>query len=170
MTAFLADTIQRKVSVVRDHPPQPAPMSRWPDHCSKHWVGWRPVAVLLRATVGDLFRITVDNQLPTEISVYWRGIALHNDMDGVPRHHSTTDQGREQVRERLQRTGTPAPTSNTLTPASSSTAASTASSSSTTPPNRATTALKESWCSLPRVKQRLNLSDPPAWDLYPLWV
>lgn len=39
---------------------------------------------LLRATAGDMLRVTVDNQLPTETSVHWHGIALRNDMDGVP--------------------------------------------------------------------------------------
>lgn len=44
---------------------------------------------LLRATAGDLLRVTVDNQLPTDTSVHWHGIALRNDMDGVP--HLTQD-------------------------------------------------------------------------------
>jgi len=39
---------------------------------------------LLRATTGDLLRVTVENQLPAETSVHWHGIALRNDMDGVP--------------------------------------------------------------------------------------
>jgi len=39
---------------------------------------------LLRATAGDLLRVTVDNQLPAATSVHWHGIALRNDMDGVP--------------------------------------------------------------------------------------
>lgn len=39
---------------------------------------------LLRATAGDLLRIEVDNQLPAETSVHWHGVALRNDMDGVP--------------------------------------------------------------------------------------
>lgn len=39
---------------------------------------------LLRATAGDLLRVTVDNALPAETSVHWHGIALRNDMDGVP--------------------------------------------------------------------------------------
>ena len=39
---------------------------------------------LLRAHAGDLMRITVDNQLPVETSVHWHGLALRNDMDGVP--------------------------------------------------------------------------------------
>lgn len=39
---------------------------------------------LVRATAGDLVRITVDNQLPVETSVHWHGIALHNAADGVP--------------------------------------------------------------------------------------
>lgn len=39
---------------------------------------------LLRATAGDLLRVTVENSLPTETSVHWHGVALRNDMDGVP--------------------------------------------------------------------------------------
>lgn len=39
---------------------------------------------LLRATAGDLLRITVVNELPAETSVHWHGVALRNDMDGVP--------------------------------------------------------------------------------------
>ncbi|MEO7941917.1 MAG: multicopper oxidase domain-containing protein, partial [Marmoricola sp.] len=39
---------------------------------------------LLHATAGDLLRVTVENELPTETSVHWHGIALRNDMDGVP--------------------------------------------------------------------------------------
>ena len=39
---------------------------------------------LLRVTAGDLLRVTVDNGLPTDTSIHWHGIALRNDMDGVP--------------------------------------------------------------------------------------
>jgi FtsP/CotA-like multicopper oxidase with cupredoxin domain len=39
---------------------------------------------LIRAKAGDLIRVTVDNQLPAETSVHWHGVALRNDMDGVP--------------------------------------------------------------------------------------
>lgn len=39
---------------------------------------------LLRARAGDLLRVEVDNQLPVETSVHWHGLALSNDMDGVP--------------------------------------------------------------------------------------
>ena len=39
---------------------------------------------LLRATAGDVLRVDVDNQLPTASSVHWHGLALRNDMDGVP--------------------------------------------------------------------------------------
>ncbi len=40
---------------------------------------------LLRARAGDLLRVSVENALPAETSVHWHGIALRNDMDGVPR-------------------------------------------------------------------------------------
>jgi FtsP/CotA-like multicopper oxidase with cupredoxin domain len=38
----------------------------------------------LRATAGDLIRVDVDNQLSAATSVHWHGLALRNDMDGVP--------------------------------------------------------------------------------------
>ena len=39
---------------------------------------------LLRATAGDLLRVGVTNSLGESTSVHWHGIALRNDMDGVP--------------------------------------------------------------------------------------
>ena len=39
---------------------------------------------LLRANAGDVLRVEVDNQLPVATSVHWHGLALRNDMDGVP--------------------------------------------------------------------------------------
>jgi len=39
---------------------------------------------LIRAQAGDLLRVRVDNKLSTSTSVHWHGIALRNDMDGVP--------------------------------------------------------------------------------------
>ena len=39
---------------------------------------------LLRATAGEVLRVHVDNGLPAETTVHWHGIALRNDMDGVP--------------------------------------------------------------------------------------
>ncbi|MFX1759846.1 multicopper oxidase family protein [Rhodococcus sp. As11] len=39
---------------------------------------------LIRARAGDLLRVEVDNQLPVETSAHWHGLALSNDMDGVP--------------------------------------------------------------------------------------
>ncbi len=39
---------------------------------------------LIRATAGDLVRITVDNQLPADTTIHWHGIALRNAADGVP--------------------------------------------------------------------------------------
>lgn len=39
---------------------------------------------LLRATAGDQLRVRVDSSLPESTSVRWHGIALRNDMDGVP--------------------------------------------------------------------------------------
>lgn len=39
---------------------------------------------LLRATAGDVLRVQVDNALPADTTVHWHGVALRNDMDGVP--------------------------------------------------------------------------------------
>jgi FtsP/CotA-like multicopper oxidase with cupredoxin domain len=39
---------------------------------------------LIRARAGEQLQITVHNQLPTDTSIHWHGIALRNDMDGVP--------------------------------------------------------------------------------------
>ena len=39
---------------------------------------------LLRTTSGDLLRVEVTNQLPAETSIHFHGVALSNDMDGVP--------------------------------------------------------------------------------------
>jgi multicopper oxidase len=39
---------------------------------------------LIRATAGDLLSISVDNRLAVDTSVHCHGIALRNDMDGVP--------------------------------------------------------------------------------------
>jgi FtsP/CotA-like multicopper oxidase with cupredoxin domain len=42
-------------------------------------------ATTIRATAGDTVRARVRNELPFETSVHWHGLALRNDMDGVPR-------------------------------------------------------------------------------------
>ncbi len=39
---------------------------------------------VVRATAGDLLRITLDNQLPTDTTIHWHGVALRNAADGVP--------------------------------------------------------------------------------------
>ncbi|MEC3974397.1 multicopper oxidase family protein [Amycolatopsis sp. H20-H5] len=38
----------------------------------------------IRAKRGDLVRVQVHNALPQETSLHWHGLALRNDMDGVP--------------------------------------------------------------------------------------
>jgi FtsP/CotA-like multicopper oxidase with cupredoxin domain len=43
----------------------------------------------LRATAGDQIRVDFRNLLPQETSVHWHGLAIRNDMDGVP--HLTSD-------------------------------------------------------------------------------
>lgn len=39
---------------------------------------------VLRTTAGDLLRVELTNQLPAATSLHWHGLALSNDMDGVP--------------------------------------------------------------------------------------
>jgi FtsP/CotA-like multicopper oxidase with cupredoxin domain len=39
---------------------------------------------LLRARLGDTLAVTVSNQLPEDTTIHWHGLALRNDMDGVP--------------------------------------------------------------------------------------
>jgi len=39
---------------------------------------------LIRANAGDLVRVRLDNQLPTDTTIHWHGIALRNIADGVP--------------------------------------------------------------------------------------
>ncbi|HEU5107984.1 MAG TPA: multicopper oxidase family protein [Micromonosporaceae bacterium] len=39
---------------------------------------------MIRVRAGDLLRVQVVNRLPTDTSVHWHGLALRNDMDGVP--------------------------------------------------------------------------------------
>ncbi|MFW5415283.1 multicopper oxidase family protein [Nocardiopsis sp. CNT-189] len=43
----------------------------------------------LRLTAGDTLEATLENRLPEESSVHWHGLAMRNDMDGVP--HVTQD-------------------------------------------------------------------------------
>ncbi|PTA48261.1 copper oxidase [Micromonospora sp. RP3T] len=43
-----------------------------------------PDGQVIRARAGDLLRVEVDNRLPVDTSVHWHGVALRNDMDGVP--------------------------------------------------------------------------------------
>ncbi|WP_425562417.1 multicopper oxidase family protein [Microlunatus aurantiacus] len=38
----------------------------------------------LRASVGDLMRVRLVNDLPQPTTIHWHGLALRNDMDGVP--------------------------------------------------------------------------------------
>jgi multicopper oxidase len=38
----------------------------------------------IRARAGDLLQVDVVSQLPADTSVHWHGIAIRNDMDGVP--------------------------------------------------------------------------------------
>ncbi|MDI1289528.1 MAG: multicopper oxidase domain-containing protein, partial [bacterium] len=38
----------------------------------------------LRATAGDRMQIQVSNHLPVSTSVHWHGLAIPNNMDGVP--------------------------------------------------------------------------------------
>ena len=46
--------------------------------------GERPGSGGIRAKVGDLIEATFVNKLPSANTLHWHGIALRNDMDGVP--------------------------------------------------------------------------------------
>lgn len=39
---------------------------------------------MLRGSAGEVLRLRVDNQLPQPTTVHWHGLAIRNDMDGVP--------------------------------------------------------------------------------------
>ena len=39
---------------------------------------------LLRGTAGEVLRVRVDNRLPQPTAMHWHGLAIRNDMDGVP--------------------------------------------------------------------------------------
>ncbi|MBU3995855.1 MAG: multicopper oxidase family protein, partial [Actinobacteria bacterium] len=41
-------------------------------------------APIIRANVGDTIEATLINGLPEETTIHWHGLALRNDMDGVP--------------------------------------------------------------------------------------
>ncbi len=43
-----------------------------------------PIEAALRAKVGDRVQIAFTNKLPQSTSVHWHGLAIRNDMDGVP--------------------------------------------------------------------------------------
>lgn len=43
----------------------------------------------IRVTAGDRLQVAFTNDLPEETSVHWHGLAIRNDMDGVP--HVTTE-------------------------------------------------------------------------------
>lgn len=38
----------------------------------------------IRVNVGDVIKATVHNRLPQPLTIHWHGIAIRNDMDGVP--------------------------------------------------------------------------------------
>ena len=46
--------------------------------------GASPLSAGLRATAGDRVQIAFSNKLPEATSVHWHGLAIRNDMDGVP--------------------------------------------------------------------------------------
>ena len=53
---------------------------------AKTWAfGNEPVGPEVRLSAGDRLVATVNNMLPAQTSIHWHGVALRNDMDGVPR-------------------------------------------------------------------------------------
>lgn len=63
--------------------PQPASVDLTGTTAQTFAYGSTP-APLIRIGAGDTVRATVRNQLPVDTSVHWHGIALRNNMDGVP--------------------------------------------------------------------------------------
>jgi FtsP/CotA-like multicopper oxidase with cupredoxin domain len=63
---------------------------------------------VLRGRVGDTLAVLVDNQLPEDTTVHWHGLAVPNDMDGVPglTQTSIASGRRLTYRFRLQHPGT----------------------------------------------------------------
>ena len=51
----------------------------------KTWAyGTSPISAGLRAKAGERVQIAFSNKLPESTSVHWHGLAIRNDMDGVP--------------------------------------------------------------------------------------
>ena len=75
----------------------------------------------IRVRKGDVVQATLGNQLPAQTTVHWHGIAIRNNMDGVP----DDDAGTGPSRRRPSPTGSPQlirePTGTTRMPGSSST-------------------------------------------------
>lgn len=49
---------------------------------------------MLRGSAAEVLRVRVDNQLPQPTAVHWHGLAIRNDMDGVPNLTPTRDRPR----------------------------------------------------------------------------
>jgi FtsP/CotA-like multicopper oxidase with cupredoxin domain len=64
--------------------PQPVTLDLGGPTVSTWAYGQQLPGPLVRARAGDLLRIRVDNHLAADTSVHWHGVALRNDMDGVP--------------------------------------------------------------------------------------
>ena len=64
--------------------PRPVTLDLGGRHVATWAYGDTAPGPLLRARAGDVLRVEVDNQLPVATSVHWHGLALRNDMDGVP--------------------------------------------------------------------------------------
>lgn len=79
----------------------------------KTWAYGDTAPRLIRATAGDLLRVTVDNRLPADTSGHWHGIRLRNAADGVPgspRTPSRPGRGSSTSSPRLLDPGTRDPT------------------------------------------------------------
>lgn len=48
------------------------------------WAYGSTPAPVIRATQGDTILVNLSNQLPDPTTIHWHGVALRNDMDGVP--------------------------------------------------------------------------------------
>ena len=79
----------------------------------------------LRLGAGQLLRVEFDNHLPAPTSIHWHGVAIRNDMDGVP-EFTQTPIAPVPASSMSSLFPTPAPTSSTPTPGCNWTAACTA--------------------------------------------
>ena len=126
------------------------PVAGRPRRSGRHDLGVRRLHARARRSgppPGDRVQVAFTNDLPEPTSVHWHGLAIRNDMDGVPGVTTPEVAARRCSSRSTSSSPTRARTGSTRTPDCSSTAACTRRSSSTTPPSPATTTPNGSSCS-----------------------